>query len=232
MTHHISSVTIVTCLKYYFKVGMNVRTLLSRILHKFRAKTLRVSSLYLKTTKKFVFKPGPNLAPLYFPNIFAKKTLNFSPIYLVLLSTSSFLTVYFYNHPSCTYWSTRPTHSHGRQESLFSYMLSIHPSLPKCSKAKQQKTMFSTGMTMGLAEWIIDDTCLVFLFFLNCRKVHSWKKECSRKMMKKKISKSLTRLWDGMLKWQKWHFEQIWIFSYKEIMSILAYVVMIILKSW
>ena len=28
-------------------------------------------------------------------------------------------------------------------------------------KTKQQKTMFATGVTMGLAEWIIDDTCLV-----------------------------------------------------------------------
>ena len=25
----------------------------------------------------------------------------------------------------------------------------------------QPKTMFATGVTMGLAEWIIDDTCLV-----------------------------------------------------------------------
>ena len=26
--------------------------------------------------------------------------------------------------------------------------------------------MFATGVTMGLAEWIIDDTCLVFAVFL------------------------------------------------------------------
>ena len=26
--------------------------------------------------------------------------------------------------------------------------------------------MFATGVTMGLAEWIIDDTCLVFLIFV------------------------------------------------------------------
>ena len=31
----------------------------------------------------------------------------------------------------------------------------------KSRKTKQQKTMFATGVTMGLAEWIIDDTCLV-----------------------------------------------------------------------
>ena len=31
-------------------------------------------------------------------------------------------------------------------------------------KTKQQKTMFATGVTMGLAEWIIDDTCLVPVF--------------------------------------------------------------------
>ena len=31
----------------------------------------------------------------------------------------------------------------------------------KSRETKQQKTLFATGVTMGLAEWIIDDTCLV-----------------------------------------------------------------------
>ena len=31
----------------------------------------------------------------------------------------------------------------------------------KSRKTKQQKTMFATSLTMGLAEWIIDHTCLV-----------------------------------------------------------------------
>ena len=31
----------------------------------------------------------------------------------------------------------------------------------------QVKTMFATGDTVGLAEWIIDDTCLVFFCFLS-----------------------------------------------------------------
>ena len=35
----------------------------------------------------------------------------------------------------------------------------------KSIKTKQQKTMFATGVTMGLAEWIIDDTCLVCVIF-------------------------------------------------------------------
>ena len=35
----------------------------------------------------------------------------------------------------------------------------------KSRKTKQQKTMFATGVTMGLAEWIIDDTCLVNICF-------------------------------------------------------------------
>ena len=39
---------------------------------------------------------------------------------------------------------------------------SVRPSpLFKSRKTEQQKTMFATGVTMGLAEWIIDDTCLV-----------------------------------------------------------------------
>ena len=44
---------------------------------------------------------------------------------------------------------------------------SVRPSpLFKSRKTKQQKTMFATGVTMGLAYWIIDDTCLVSLYFL------------------------------------------------------------------
>ena len=35
----------------------------------------------------------------------------------------------------------------------------------KSRKTKQQKTMFVTGVTMGLAEWIIDDTCLEYTIF-------------------------------------------------------------------
>ena len=40
----------------------------------------------------------------------------------------------------------------------------FHTSFPT-SKTKQQKTMFTTGETEGLAEWIIDDTCHVFNYF-------------------------------------------------------------------
>ena len=39
------------------------------------------------------------------------------------------------------------------------------PPLFKSRKTKQQKTMFATGVTMGLAEWIIDYTCLVSSYF-------------------------------------------------------------------
>ena len=37
----------------------------------------------------------------------------------------------------------------------------------KSRKTKQQKTMFATGLVMGLAEWIIDDTFLVKTYFWN-----------------------------------------------------------------
>ena len=40
-------------------------------------------------------------------------------------------------------------------------MLSVRPHFSKLEKQKKQKTMFDTGVTMGLAEWIIDDACLV-----------------------------------------------------------------------
>ena len=39
--------------------------------------------------------------------------------------------------------------------------LSVRPSPHfKSRETKQQKTMLATGVTMGLAEWIIDDSCL------------------------------------------------------------------------
>ena len=41
-----------------------------------------------------------------------------------------------------------------------------HSPLFKSRKTKQQKKIFATVVTMGLAEWIIDDTCLVILFWL------------------------------------------------------------------
>ena len=34
------------------------------------------------------------------------------------------------------------------------------------SKTKQPKTMITTGETVGLAAWIIDDTCLLFYVFM------------------------------------------------------------------
>ena len=40
----------------------------------------------------------------------------------------------------------------------------VHPHFSNLAKQKQQKTMFDTGVTMGLAEWIIDDTCLVYFY--------------------------------------------------------------------
>ena len=45
---------------------------------------------------------------------------------------------------------------------VFTHVIRPSP-LFKPRKTKQQKTMFATDLTMGLAEWIIDDTCLVSL---------------------------------------------------------------------
>ena len=54
--------------------------------------------------------------------------------------------------------------------SLFLHMLSVRPSVPlfKSRKTKLQKTMFAIGVTMGLAEWIIDDIYLVMNYFCSC----------------------------------------------------------------
>ena len=34
--------------------------------------------------------------------------------------------------------------------------------------------MVATGETVGLAEWIIDDTCLVPLYILSIRQIHNY----------------------------------------------------------
>ena len=52
-----------------------------------------------------------------------------------------------------------------RQVGIIVFAHVVRPSLLlKSRKTKQQKTMFTTGVTMDLAEWIIDDcTCLVIV---------------------------------------------------------------------
>ena len=49
-------------------------------------------------------------------------------------------------------------------------MLSVRTYVPTFQNLAKQnkfqaKTMFTTGETVGLAEWIIDDTCLFVLFY-------------------------------------------------------------------
>ena len=39
----------------------------------------------------------------------------------------------------------------------------IRPHFSNLEKQNKQKTMFATGVTMDLAEWIIDDTCRLLL---------------------------------------------------------------------
>ena len=52
---------------------------------------------------------------------------------------------------------------------VFTHVVSPSP-LFKYSKTKQQKTMVVTGDTMGLAEWIIDGTCLLCFVLLDFEK--------------------------------------------------------------
>ena len=66
------------------------------------------------------------------------------------------------------FWFTQLAHSHGWQWSLFSHILSVRTHFSKYSKTNkfQARTMFTTGETVGLAEWIIDDTSLVYSVFV------------------------------------------------------------------
>ena len=54
----------------------------------------------------------------------------------------------------------RPTVMAGSDHWLFSHMLSVRPQFSKQNKY-QLKVMFATGETVGLTEWITDDSCLV-----------------------------------------------------------------------
>ena len=59
---------------------------------------------------------------------------------------------------------------------VFAHVVRPSP-LFKSRKTKQQKTTFATGVTMALAELIIDDTCLVIVLYLHyCRsRAKNWK---------------------------------------------------------
>ena len=57
----------------------------------------------------------------------------------------------------------QPTVTAGRDNCFCTCCPSV---LFKTSKTKQQKAMVTTDETVGLAEWIIDDTCLVLLVFV------------------------------------------------------------------
>ena len=85
----------------------------------------------------------------------------------------------------------------------------------KSRKTKQQKTLFATCMTMGLAEWIIDDTCLVLhlykptllgTFWKNtygCNRY--WHHKTSKILAKNRITILPTRMFI-LCTWIKMHF--------------------------
>ena len=52
----------------------------------------------------------------------------------------------------------------GRVHCFISDLLSIRPHF---SNLEKKTKMFATGVTISLAEWIIDDTCLVYIIHLS-----------------------------------------------------------------
>ena len=75
-----------------------------------------------------------------------------------------------------SFWSTRPTHSHAGCDHCFHkwcpcVRASVRTSVPTFQNLSKQnkfqvKTMFISGETVGLAGWIIDDSCLVSFQFI------------------------------------------------------------------
>ena len=61
----------------------------------------------------------------------------------------------------------RSANPQSRPVGIIAFAHVVRPSpLFKSSKTKQQKTMVTTGVTVSLAKWIIDDTCLVLYIFI------------------------------------------------------------------
>ena len=58
-------------------------------------------------------------------------------------------------------WSTWPIHTHCH--CFCTCRPSVRPTFQNLAKQNKVKTMFATGETVGLAEWIINDNCLVFV---------------------------------------------------------------------
>ena len=57
----------------------------------------------------------------------------------------------------------QPKVTAGRDHCFRTCCPSVRPHSSNLEKQKNRKTMFATGVTTCLVEWIIDDTCLVFL---------------------------------------------------------------------
>ena len=55
----------------------------------------------------------------------------------------------------------QPTVTAGRDHYCFCTCCPSVPTFQNLAKQNKAKTLFATGETVGLAEWIIDDTCLV-----------------------------------------------------------------------
>ena len=71
-----------------------------------------------------------------------------------------FLCLYFRDESPLVFWSTWPTHSHGRKWSLFCICSSVRTFQNKTNFKRKQCSL------LGLAEWIIDDTsCLLISYF-------------------------------------------------------------------
>ena len=56
--------------------------------------------------------------------------------------------------------------AHVVRTSVHPYVRPYVPIFQNLAKQNKAKTIFSTGETVGLVDWIIDDTCLVLCYIL------------------------------------------------------------------
>ena len=83
-----------------------------------------------------------------------------------------------YNRKTCCFIDPlgQPTVTAGRDHCFCTCRTYVRPTFQNIAIQNKANTMFATGETVSLAEWIIDDTCLVLCSIGHASQFHS----CSR----------------------------------------------------
>ena len=142
----------------------------SAIIFKFDLKNEEMKSLLIVIDGSFGRHWYFNRIIMYFlllRKIWIANALTYDDGFWILLGNARALNFWIFQTPpkAIGYFDPRgrPTVTAGSDHYFRTCCLSVRPHFSKQNQF-QAKTMFTTGETVGLAEWIMDDTCLVSLF--------------------------------------------------------------------